>query len=263
MQGTAAGSPRESDRPAWRPIIRVVEHQVGPSARAPLPRRQLAISGRQCCTDSAVRRVPVGPRRRRGNLRLTAQPLGEFRVGPADVPRQRVTAHRLVDRQIAGRRRGASGPARRFRAGGDGSGRCGLRRGASPGCVPAHAVSARRTSTSAPRMTPILDAGKGCAHDEARLSRAEERETTNWLRRPRCPWVDVSLLPADSRKREPRSPALTQSWPRNLRSTPITRATRRVCSCRCTPRGTNRRKQPCGAKRWRCGSAVRERNRQG
>src|SRR5262245_54069623 len=81
--------------------IHVVKHKVRPATTSLQPPGQPATSARECRSDDALGGLAIGVRRRARNLWLASKPFSEFLVGFADVPRQRVTTHRLVDREVA------------------------------------------------------------------------------------------------------------------------------------------------------------------
>ena len=243
---------------AWRPIDPCKwDRQVpAPSGPCAAPTTSACPSGgrqslhRQRGPPCPGRR----PVRRRGNLRDAAQPLGEFRVGPADVPRPRVTAHGLVD-QTESRFNAAARPGPRS------SSESWWRRERPMRSAPEEPLFAacrrtpsRRRTVRAPTHDADLMRETGVRTTERGSRVLKKRETTNPLRRPRCPWADLSFAASQF---EEAQTALRQHLhsprSRNLKSTPITRATQQVCSCHC-PAAWNKPKE---AAMWRQKVALR------
>jgi hypothetical protein len=78
-----------------------MKDEIRPSTAAPLPCGEFAVGSCQCGSHGALRDASIGVRRCARNLWFSPQPVGEIAVRFSDMPRQRVTTHRFVNRQVA------------------------------------------------------------------------------------------------------------------------------------------------------------------
>jgi hypothetical protein len=78
-----------------------MKDEIRPSTAAPLPCGEFAVGRCQCGSYRALRDASITVRRCTRNLWFSPQPVGEIAVRLSDMPRQRVTTHRFVNRQVA------------------------------------------------------------------------------------------------------------------------------------------------------------------